>query len=156
MTRRSSLLSIGGSLALVMLAAPAVFAASDQPPVITLGNLDSIYLQIRPWIAMAFVAMGLVAAVSRLWSVLGTVGGTSLLGSGGGSGGHATIGAIVTTILLIVGVVAAAILLLFSWLDVINGTVGILWSVMDGSVAPPTIPGLDPAPAASLTASFVP
>lgn len=130
--------------AILALAAAPVALGAEPPPRISLGSLEGVYIQIRPWIALAFVAMGLVAAVSRLWQVLGMVGGTSLLGTN--SGQSPTIGGVFTNMLLIVGTVAAAILLLYTWVDIVNAAIGIFWSIMDGSTPAPAAPAATPPP----------
>jgi len=137
---RSLFAALGGASLLLLLVVPTTLAASSTPPVVSLGPLQNLYDQLTPWVALAFVAMGLVAAVSRLWQVLGNVGGTNMFGSSG-PGSNNSIGSILTTLIMIVGVVAAAEVLLFYWIPLINGAISILWSIMDGSVAPPSLPG---------------
>lgn len=144
-TPRVALVTVG-SLLLLAASAPVALGASGPAPTITLDKLEPVYLQVRPWVAMAFIGMGLVAAISRLWQVLGSVGGTNLLG-GGSSGAPNTLGGVFTTMLLIIATVAGAILLLYTWVDIVNATIGILWSIMESSpvseaassVAPPPV-----------------
>lgn len=138
------------SLPLLALAALFLFAgpvaAAEAPPRISLGPLADTYERLRPLATVLFVAVGLGAAMLRVWHAL--TGMAQSARDGGVSSGPSA-SALVGSIVSIVILVALAVFLLWNWVDVVNAVIDIFWSLTSdvGSVADPSsAPSASPTP----------
>ena len=164
MTTRRSLryaFSIGLLLALAL---PQIALGANGAPEVSLGRFEGIYLAIRPLATIAFVAMGLWAAMRRLWGTLTSMGNTPKNDNAGPYGSNAYdapderrgfgIGAILAPIAYIGLIVGVAVFILWFGIDMLNGAMRFVWEALYGGgglPSPSTLPDPSALPDPSVT-----
>lgn len=158
MTTRRSLryaFSIGLLLALAL---PQIALGANGAPEVSLGRFAGIYEAMKPLVTIAFVAMGLWAAMRRLWGTLTSMGNTPKNDTAGLYGSNAYdapderrgfgIGAILAPIAYIGLIVGVAVFILWFGIEMLNGAMRFVWEALYGGA---TLVDATPAPDPSVT-----
>lgn len=143
---------------LLALALPQIALGANSAPEVSLGRFEGIYLAIRPLATIAFVAMGLWAAMRRLWGTLTSMGNTPKNDNAGPYGSNIYdapderrgfgIGAILAPIAYIGLIVGVAVFILWFGIDMLNGAMRFVWEALYGGA---TLVDSTPAPDPSVT-----